>query len=72
VLSDFGSAGGAAFRVWVFLPATFWNELRERRKLSIRDLVISVWGYCDAIHATAERGRYANSPKTTAQLTTAN
>lgn len=61
VLSDFGGSGAAAFRVWVFLPAPLWNELRERRKLSIRDLVISAWGYCDAAQALAERNRYAPS-----------
>ncbi|MDR3230623.1 MAG: hypothetical protein LBT65_04220 [Synergistaceae bacterium] len=59
VLSDFGGSGAAAFRVWVFLPAPLWNEMRERRKLSIRDLVISAWGYCDAVHAVTERCRYA-------------
>jgi hypothetical protein len=59
VLSDFGGSGSAVFRVWVFLPAFLWNELRERRKLSIRDLVISAWGYCDAAQAVAERARYA-------------
>jgi len=65
VLSDFGGAGGAAtFRIWVFLPAFLWNELRERRKLSIRDLVISAWGYCDAVQAMIERGRYAQLAKT--------
>jgi hypothetical protein len=61
VLSDFGGSGTAAFRVWVFLPAFLWNELRERRKLSIRDLVISAWGYCDAAQAVAERARYAST-----------
>jgi hypothetical protein len=69
VLSDFGGAGGSSFRVWVFLPAFLWNELRERRKLSIRDLVVSAWGYCDAIQAVAERGRYAPSPKTNNHFT---
>jgi hypothetical protein len=72
VLSDFGSAGGAIFRVWVFLPASLWNELRERRKLSIRDLVVSAWGYCDAVQAAAERGRYDSSPKTTNHFTIVN
>jgi hypothetical protein len=64
VLSDFGTPGGAAFRVWVYLPASLWNELRDRRKLSIRDLVISAWGYCDAVQAVAERARYAPAPWT--------
>ena len=72
VLSDFGGAGGAVFRVWVFLPAFLWNELRERRKLSIRDLVISAWGYCDAVQAATERARYTTFPKTAAHLTAAN
>jgi hypothetical protein len=62
VLSDFGTPAGAAFRVWVFLPASLWNELRERRKFSIRDLVISSWGYRDVVQAVAERARYAPSP----------
>jgi len=72
VLSDFGSVGGAAFRVWVFLPPSLWNELRERRKLSIRDLVMAAWGYCDAVHATVERSRYAPFLKTAVYFTTAN
>jgi hypothetical protein len=59
VLSDFASSGGAAFRVWVYLPAPLWNELRDRLKLSIRDLVLSAWGYRDAVQALVERGRYA-------------
>jgi len=71
VLSDFGGVGGAVFRVWVFLPPSLWNELRERRKLSIRDLVISAWGYCDAVQAMAERSRYAALAKT-AHVTSAN
>jgi len=72
VLSDFGAAGGSVFRVWVYLPPFLWNELRERRKLSIRDLVISAWGYCDAVQAMGERTRYAALPQTTAYLAPAN
>jgi hypothetical protein len=72
VLSDFGSPGGATFRVWVFLPATLWNELRERRKLSIRDLVISAWGCCDAAQAVVERGRYALSSEVVLDQSLAN
>lgn len=71
VLSDFGTPGGAAFRVWVYLPAALWNELRDRRKLSIRDLVISSWGYCDAVQAVAERARYAPAPWTLDPVTAA-
>jgi hypothetical protein len=68
VLSDFGGSGGTLFRVWVFLPVFLWNELRERRKLSIRDLVISAWGYCDTLQAFSERSRYAPSTRAAAPL----
>jgi hypothetical protein len=61
VLSDFVPTGGTPFRVWMFLPSPLWNELRERRKFPIRDLVLSAWGYCDAIEALAERERYERS-----------
>jgi hypothetical protein len=61
VLSDFGSSGGAAFRVWMFMPSPLWNDLREHRKLSIRDLVLSAWGFCDGVQSAAERARYAQS-----------
>jgi hypothetical protein len=61
VLSDFGSLGGATFRVWMFLPSPVWSEMRDRRKLTIRDILLSAWGYRDAVQAMAERGRYAVS-----------
>lgn len=61
VLSDVGSAESSVFRVWAFLPTPLWNELRERRKLSIRDLVLSVWGYWDAVQTLTELSRYARA-----------
>jgi hypothetical protein len=61
VLSDFSGSGGAIFRVWMFMPSPLWNELREHRKLSIRDLVLSAWGFCDSVQSAAEPARYARS-----------
>jgi hypothetical protein len=47
-----------SFRIWMYLPVPIWNELREKRKLSIREIVSATWGYIDALDAIAERGRY--------------
>ena len=49
-----------AFRIWMYLPVQIWNELREKRKLSIREIVAATWGYLDALEAVVERGRYAS------------
>lgn len=59
ILSDFGGEGpDSAFRIWMFLPIALWNEMRERRKLSIREIVMASWGYLDGIAAENERARY--------------
>ena len=68
ILSDFGGEGpDSAFRIWMFLPIALWNEMRERRKLSIREIVMASWGYLDGLSAEKERSRYAQ--RTTAQGT---
>jgi hypothetical protein len=67
VLSDFGGSAGASFRVWMFMPSPLWNDLREHRKLSVRDLVLSAWGFCDAVQASAERARYAQDRESCVQ-----
>lgn len=59
ILSDFGSEGAeTAFRVWLFLPVVLWNEMREKRKLSIREIVMAAWGCLDGMAAENERMKY--------------
>ena len=59
ILSDYGGEGPeTAFRIWMFLPIPLWNEMRERRKLSIREIVTASWGYLDGLEAEKERNRF--------------
>ncbi len=60
ILSDYGGEGPeTAFRIWMFLPIPLWNEMRERRKLSIREIVTASWGYLDGMAAEKERSRFS-------------
>lgn len=61
VLSRFGTRERSAFNLWAFFPAALWGELRERRKLSLKELLLAVWGEYDASRALVERSRYAQS-----------
>ena len=61
VLSRFGTRERAAFNLWAFFPAALWGELRERRKLSLKELLLAAWGEYDASRALLERSRYAPS-----------
>ena len=62
VLSRFGTRERAAFNLWAFFPPTLWGEVRERRKLSLRELLLAVWGEYDVSRALCERARYAPEP----------
>ena len=60
ILSDYGGEGPeTAFRIWMFLPIPLWNEMREKRKLSIREIVTASWGYLDGLAAEKERNRFS-------------
>ena len=62
ILSDVGMEGPeSVFRGWMFLPIPLWNEMRERRKLSIREIVMASWGFIDGQEAEREQARYAAS-----------
>lgn len=54
-----GSEPSSNFFVWAFLPAALWGELRERRKLSVHEILLAVWGQYDVEKAAAERRLYA-------------
>ena len=59
ILSDMGGEGpGSSFRIWMYLPIPLWNEMRERRKLSIREIVMASWGFTDGLTAERDQARY--------------
>lgn len=60
VLARFGRNGSApSFFIWAFLPPLLWGELRERRKLSVHEILLALWGQHDVERALAERQLYA-------------
>jgi len=68
ILSDFGS-DEASFRIWLYLPIPLWNEMREKRKLSIREIVMATWGYLDGIAADIERSSFGSRAPVTGERT---
>ncbi len=59
VLSALGG-DSSLFRVWAFVSAALWSELRDNRKLSINELLMAVWGHQEVIAAMEQRERYAD------------
>ncbi|MDD3707730.1 MAG: hypothetical protein WCQ97_02385 [Aminobacterium sp.] len=53
------------FRIWLYLPLHLWNELREKRKLSIREIISASWGYLEAKEAMREMELYGKRRETT-------
>ncbi len=57
ILSDYGT-DSSGFRIWLYLPIPIWNEMREKRKLSIKEIVVATWGYLDGVAADTERSSF--------------
>ncbi len=53
------------FRVWLYLPLPLWNELREKGKLSIREIISASWGYLEAREAMREMEYYGRKRQAT-------
>ena len=58
VLGHFGRGRRAMFSVWLYVNHELWQELRERRKLSINEIINAVWGEYDTHQAMTERAKY--------------
>lgn len=65
ILSHFGSRRGdgtaepGGFFLWGYIPPEKWNILRERRKLSIQEIMTALWAQYDIDRALEERARYS-------------
>jgi len=46
------------FRQWAYFPPSIWNELRERKREKLRDLLAVAWGANEARIALAASARY--------------
>ena len=60
ILGRFGRGNGREimFSVWVYVSHEQWQELRERRKMTIQDIISAVWGEYDTKNALDERAKY--------------
>ena len=60
ILGRFGRGNGREimFSVWVYVSHEQWQELRERRKMTIQDIINAVWGEYDTKNAIDERAKY--------------
>ena len=58
ILGRFGRGKDVMFSVWAFINHDLWQEIRERRKLTIQDIINAVWGEYDTIQALDERAKY--------------
>ena len=58
ILGRFGRGAEIIFSCWIFINHELWQELRERRKLSIDTIIHAVWGEQDTRQAINERAKY--------------
>lgn len=58
VWGRFGRQRETVFFLWAYYNHELWDELRERRKLSISDIIHASWGEYDTREAMLERAKY--------------
>ena len=58
VLARFGRKRDTIFFLWAYYSHDLWDELRERKKLSVNDIILSSWGEYDTRRAMTERAKY--------------
>ena len=58
VLGRFGRKQHSIFSVWLYVNHELWQELRERRKLSLSEIINVVWAEYDTQQAMKERAKY--------------
>jgi len=63
ILGRFGRQRDTMFFLWAFYNHELWNELRERKKLSINDIILSSWGEYETRQAMIERAKYKGDVK---------
>ena len=58
ILGRFGRDLGTMFFVWVYLNHEMYSELREHKRMSVHDIIYSVWGEYETQQAMTERMKY--------------
>ena len=58
ILGRFGRGKDVMFSVWLYVNHEFWQELRERKKLTISEIINTIWAENDTRMAMIERAKY--------------
>ncbi len=58
VLGRFGRYKDTMFFMWAYFTHELWNELRERRKFTVQEILQASWGEYDTRQAMSERAKY--------------
>ena len=70
LLTEYTGIDRNELKIWMYINMNLWEELRRKRKLSIREVVSSGWGFLDAVDAETMMGRYGHHQNNTAEVKT--
>ncbi len=63
LLTQYSGDDKSELRIWMYISLSMWEELRRKKKMSIREIVSACWGYLDAVEADIEMSRYGRLRK---------
>lgn len=65
VLARFGRKKDTMFFLWAYFNHDLWNELRERKMLSVQEIILASWGEYETREAMIERKKYKGDEEKT-------
>lgn len=63
LLTQYSGDDYSELRVWMYLSEVLWEEMRRKKKMSVREIVGACWGYLDALEAEHEMSKYGRLRK---------
>ncbi|MBQ6776065.1 MAG: hypothetical protein IJP53_06350 [Synergistaceae bacterium] len=63
IVGQFGRKRDTLFRAWLYLNHELYHELRDRRNMSVHDIIQAVWGEHETRQAMTERANYKGAEK---------
>ena len=58
IVGQFGRKRDTIFRAWIYINHELYYELRERKKMTVHDIIQAVWGEYETRQAMNERAKY--------------
>lgn len=63
IVGQFGRKRDTIFRAWIYINHELYYELREIKKMTVRDIIQAVWGEYEVRQAMKERAKYKGAEK---------